>query len=176
MTQLTGSQRIGRNTGLQIAAAIVGMVAIAAVGVSFGRWVVPANDSGGSVAVSNEASISPASVIAEKHYALRGATGEFDAVNVAPVIVGESPASAIAQRHYQQRGQFGELDGIGAVIAPQYSSPAAEIAQRHYEQRGATGEFDGAGTVTVDSQSPASQIVQRHYEQRGATGEFDEAR
>lgn len=145
MTQLTGSRGIGRNTALQIAAAVVGVVAVAAVGVSFGRWVVPANDSSsGTAGITNESATSAASIIAERHYELRGATGEFDAVNVQSVIVGESPASAIVQRHYEQRGQFGELGAQAPAVTTNSESPAAQIAQRHFELHGATGRIDEA--------------------------------
>jgi hypothetical protein len=144
MTQLTGSQGISQRTSLHIAAAIVGVVAVAAIGVSFGRWVVPANDSGSGAVETTAGSVSAAAVIAEKHYELRGATFEFDDAGWAVAGVSQAPASVIAEKHYELRGATFEFDGASPPVAPGSQSPAATIAEKHYELRGATFELDEA--------------------------------
>lgn len=123
MTQLTGSARITRQNAVQIVAA----VAVAAVGISFGRWVVPAGDStSGSSLTAN--SISTTSV-----------------------------AETIAERHFEQRGGYGEAEVLGAVTAPNYTSAAETIAERHFDLRGGYSAADPAGVVSIPNDSSATE-------------------
>jgi hypothetical protein len=102
MTQLTGSPRVTRQNAIQI----VAVVAIAAVGISFGRWVVPAGDStsGSSLTANSASTTSAAETIAERHFEQRGP--EVLGAVAAPDYT--SPATTIAERKFES-GRLDEL-------------------------------------------------------------------
>lgn len=160
MTQLTGTLRLNRNNALYVAA----LVAVAAVGISFGRWVVPAGDSTGSGDAVNSSATSPAAVIAERHFEQRGAFPEVAVAAVvnAPVENAAHPATIIAERHFEARGGYGEISGGVAVTSTVDRSPASVIAERHFETRGAYGELDTP--ARTEGVSAAEAIAQRKFE------------
>ena len=147
MKQSPRSRGLGKNTTMQLAV----LAAVAVIGISFGRWGVPASASDDSPAFdTRNVSVSAAAAINERKYEsgrldsiLFGddRTGSAQAASVAgssqPHAV--SPAATINERRYES----GRLDNIlfledsaasaSSSTAPQQTSAAEVIVLRKYE-------------------------------------------
>jgi hypothetical protein len=159
---------------------IVAIVAVAAIGLGFGRWVVPAGGSTGPT--SDDVATVSSSASAAERIAVRGIEqrgGIFEGADVLAAVNAPSQPSAaarIAEAKIQRHGFYEEPTTLSVVVAPSGPSAAARIAEAKVDRHGFYEEPTAVAPViaATEGQSAAARIaeakVQRHgfYEEASA--------